>query len=137
VAEPAIKVVGFDELVSGSEDLTRRIVKSSPRAMKTAVDEVGAPMARGSVPVVSGDLRGSITTGAGVGRNYGTAFLGMGEGLPYAGWIEFGGTRGRSYIPKGRYLGPAADRATSQVVTALSGMTQQEIGRTSWKKPNV
>lgn len=32
-------------------------------------------------------------------------------GAPYAGWIEYGGTRGRAYVAGGRYVGPSTEGA--------------------------
>ena len=60
---------------------------------------------------LSGDVRTSGTkTGASVrvGR----------KTIPYAGWVDFGGTRpdssSRDYVPAGRYLFPAAQALASK-----------------------
>jgi hypothetical protein len=64
---------------------------------------------------LQGDVRVSVTrTGAGVrmGR----------KSVPYAGWVEFGGTRrephatSREYVSSGRYLFPAAASVTPGAV---------------------
>lgn len=38
-------------------------------------------------------------------------------GAPYAGWIEYGGSRGRRFVPEGRYVGPAAEGAEHEWAT--------------------
>lgn len=61
--------------------------------------------------------------------------VGLGEGLAYAGWIEFGGGRGRPYIDEGRTLYPSAAAATDDMVAALTAATDDSIGRFSWSTP--
>lgn len=65
-----------------------------------------ATATRAAVPKISGRLAGSIT----VRPNPAGATLEM--GTIYAGWVEYGGTRGRQYVPRGRYLGRGLPAAT-------------------------
>ena len=71
---------------------------------------------RRPVPHLSGQLAGSVEAssddeGAGVG---------YGGGVAYAGWIEFGGSRGRPYVPEGRYLYPTALEAQDEFATVAA-----------------
>ena len=61
----------------------------------------------------------------------------MGAGLPYAGWIEFGGGRGHPYRPRGRYLYPTAKRTEPGVPssTAETRDRAQQIRRMRWPTP--
>jgi len=126
------RVVGLDELVRESEDLAHRIGKAAPGAMRQAADKAAARV-RSSAPVDTGALVGSVTTGTEEGQ----AFVGMGEGLPYAGWIEYGGTRGRPYVDAGRYVYPAAQAVTPDAVAAATRATEKEIGGYPWSRPRL
>ncbi len=54
--------------------------------------------------------------------------------VPHAGWIEFGGTRGRPYAPIGRYLMPTALAAEPQAVAVASREAQKTIGGFPWPR---
>ena len=126
-----VEVLGLAELAEGSADLAKRIGENAGPGMQSAADRA-AERVRGSVPVDSGALMGSVTTGT----DGDTSYLGMGEGLEYAGWIEFGGTRGRPYVDQGRYVYPAAQAVTPQAVDAASKTASKEIGGYPWKAPS-
>ena len=132
-AEAEIRVVGLDELVRDSSDLATRIEHSSGPAMERGA-KLAAERVRGSVPVLTGRLVGSVVTGS---THDGHAYMGMGEGLPYAGWIEYGGTRGRPYIDTGRYVFPAAVADEPQLVVAATDNAKQEIARFPWRTPKA
>ena len=61
----------------------------------------------------------------------------MGEGLPYGGWIEYGGTRGRPYVAEGRYLNPSAQDVDGVLLDAAAAQAQHEIERFPWKTPRT
>jgi phage gpG-like protein len=124
------KVLGLDELARGTKDLAGRIDRSAGPAMERGA-QLAATIARATVPVLTGTLRGSIATAS----NEGKAQLGMGEGLPYAGWIEYGGTRGRPYVDRGRNLYPAAVKATPVALASASSQAEKEIAKYPWKRP--
>jgi len=134
VSEAQVKVVGFDELVSGSLDLAERVVKS-------ATDEFGhvaesrAAAARARVPHVTGRMAAAIV-GQVVNER---AHVGIPDRtqVPYAGWVEFGGTRGRPYYPQGRYIFPVGLSADAQLVVTGSAVARREIGETRWKTPHA
>lgn len=126
-----VRVLGLDELLSGVHGLADRIGHSAGPAMEQTAARV-ADSVRGRVPHLTGALAGSVTAGS---DHEGQAFVGMGEGLPYAGWIEYGGTRGRPYVDRGRYVYPTAQAAEPQLVAAASDQTQREIARYPWTRP--
>ena len=125
-----VQVVGLDEFIAGAEGLADKISVSAGPAMEKGARRA-ASQARGAVPRLTGRLAGSITTSSTEGK----AVLSMGEGLPYAGWIEYGGTRGRPYVEEGRYLYPAAQAAEGVVVEAAAAQAEHEIGGYPWKTP--
>jgi hypothetical protein len=129
----SVQVVGFDELVSGSLQLVDRIDHTAGPAMEQSAQQAAARV-RGSVPVLTGALAGSVVAGS---THEGTAYMGMGEGLPYAGWIEYGGTRGRPYVDAGRYVYPAAHAVEPQLVAASSDNAKREIARFPWRTPRT
>jgi hypothetical protein len=94
-----------------ADDVSGPLYQAIKQAGKEAAEPV-AQRARAIIPKredarLAGDIRVSGTkTGAAVRMGRVT--------IPYAGWIEFGGTRKsphpstRTFIPSGRYLFPAA-----------------------------
>jgi phage gpG-like protein len=130
VSDAKITVVGFDELASGSKRLFEKVGDSVAKDFERVAAKE-ASTARGRVPRETGRLAGSVTSF----REGDHAVVGMGEGVPYAGWIEFGGTRGRPYYPQGRYLFPVVTRAEPELVAAGTKAAEREIGGFTWKNP--
>lgn len=103
-----------------------------------AVDKVTVPLAervaetvRSRVPVLTGQLAGSVEVDpAGDGVD-----VAMGGGLAYAGWIEFGGSRGRPLIPEGRYLYPSALDAQDEFIVAAAEVADDTVGGFPWSTP--
>jgi len=127
-----VEVHGFPQLAAGSADLFRRIPATAEARFQSVADQVAA-MVRGRVPHRSGELAGSVQTNPvedGVGVSIGSGGAGA-----YAGWIEFGGTRGRPYIGSGRYLFPTAEGAEPLLVAAGEQAARQEIKETLWPRP--
>lgn len=84
-----------------------------------AVAEMVADEAAQRVPVDTGALRSSIRARS--TQSEGRVVMGRAR-VPYAGWIEFGGTiapRGapvlRPYVKEGRYLFPSADEMQAKI----------------------
>jgi len=100
-------------------------------AAATAPVERIAERVKSAVPHASGVLEASIFAE----QDGDTNVVGYDGSAPYAGWIEFGGTRGRDYVDEGRWLFPYADDATRDVVDAMEDATQREIDQTSWPTP--
>ena len=130
MADAEIKVVGFEQLAAGSKVLFGRIGKTATSEF-AEVAQHAAEVVRGRVPRDSGRLRGSVSSE----KERDRAIVRMGRGVPYAGWIEFGGTRGRDYYPQGRYLMPVGVQAEPQIVAAANHAANREIGGMTWKQP--
>jgi phage gpG-like protein len=127
-----VEVHGVRELASGSAHLAQDLAQSAPHSLLDAAGSA-SEAARGRVPRVSGRLASSVHTG--VSRD--AAWVGFGAGLPYAGWIEFGGTRGRAYVPEGRFLYPAAKDTEQTVTQAAERAAINEIGAFHWPTPTT
>lgn len=128
-----VRVIGFDELADGTRELVERI---EARAQLDLAQVAGrkAGQARAVVPRVTGALAGSLLGEA--APEIGGAIAGMGDAsTPYAGWIEYGGTRGRPYLPEGRYLLPVALSAGAEVQRTAYVSTDREVRGFRWKKP--
>lgn len=94
---------------SDLDALTSRLVARAPGvgadAARDAAEAV-AGRARSRLPRRSGRLVSSVRVEADP-ENEARLLV----GAPYAGWIEYGGTRGRPYVPGGRYVGPSTEGA--------------------------
>ena len=64
-----------------------------------------------------------------------SALLRMGRGVPYAGWIEFGGSRGRPMVKRGRYVYPTA--LDSQPMAVLAARYAADTGIRGFSWPRV
>jgi hypothetical protein len=133
VAEaPKVEVVG---LVALQRDLQRGIAPGGSitaamgRAGVRAINQV-AERARAAMPRDSGDMAGSvevqtIPSGAGVL-----------VGVPYWGWVDFGGPRPdgaeRSYQEAGRYLFPAAETLDVAAQNAYGTEIASALDRFAW-----
>lgn len=126
-----IEVRGIRELQRGSRRLFENIDDGADREFMATADQV-ASMVRSRQPHLTGRLAASVEAGHGEqGAN-----LSLGGSLPYAGWIEFGGTRGRPYVPMGRTLFPTAQAAEPMFARAGETVARDEIRRMSWPTPS-
>jgi phage gpG-like protein len=139
--ETRVEVHGYRELARGSEEIFERIEEQAPERFEEVADKV-ASAARGRVPRRTGALAASVTSG----KARGQALIGMGgPGVPYAGWIEFGGGRRgrgggvaeRPYIGRGRYLYPVALNAEPVLVAAADKTAKDAIRRQRWPSPRL
>jgi Bacteriophage HK97-gp10, putative tail-component len=126
-----IKVRGVRQLSAGTADLFRNIDRATVSDAVRVSAEQTATTVRSRVPVVSGRLRASVHSvmRGKIGR------VEMGAGLPYAGWIEFGGSRGRRRVSRGRYEYPTAKRTERAFVKYCQNATEGEIQRMRWPTP--
>lgn len=89
-----------------------------------------ADILHGTEPVLTGRLAGSAELMPG---NVDTFFgLALGRQVIYAGWVEFGGTRGRPYVPEGRTVWPVARANQPQFLRLVEEFTKQSIEHYSW-----
>lgn len=102
------------------------------------VNKASAPLAArvagivsGRVPHLSGQLAGSVESRL---VDDGVE-LSMGDGLAYAGWIEFGGSRGRDYIAQGRYLYPSMLDAEDEYQQTAETTSADTVSRFAWSTP--
>jgi len=127
------------EIVGGPQamaDLRRWADQVGPAVAKAAAPfaERVADTVRNRVPVLTGQLAGSVEASTDDEAGPGVTVV-MGDGVPYAGWIEFGGSRGRPYVPEGRYLYPSAAAATDEYAQVASDAATDTVGRFPWSTP--
>jgi|SRR5215471_9210834 len=108
-----------EEIRAGAESIAR-----------STADEVLSTV-QAQVPVESGTMRGSLTTLV-VEGGASVAYDGSAR---YAGWVEFGGTRGRAYVGSGRWLFPTGQRAANAFVAALQMDASRQIANYPWPSP--
>lgn len=104
--------------------LLGRVARAMPRAgadagLATARDV--AVRARGNLPRRSGRLAGSVRVDP---TPDGASLV---VAAPYAAWIEYGGSRGRPYVPEGRYVAPAADGAETDMARTAALNFEREV----------
>lgn len=131
-ARGPVEVYGLDEFARGARELTGHIEHGATDALGPVADLV-ATLVRGRVPHDRGRLASTVAV-----RREGTRVaVQMGGGAaPYAGWIDYGGTRGRPYVDRGRYLHPAAESAESRAEQASEDAAKSEIRSMRWPRPN-
>jgi phage gpG-like protein len=132
VTAPNVEFVGTDAAMA---DLKRWADDLKPQ-----VDKAGAPLGqrvagtvRGRVPHLSGQLAGSVESST----DEEGIVVSLGDGVPYAGWIEFGGSRGRDYVPEGRYLYPSMLDAQDEYEQLANNTAADSIGRFRWSTPSA
>lgn len=129
--EVTVKIRGTRELSTGMRRLSSNVDDAAVRAFASAADQ-SATMVRARVPRgPTGRLAGSVHGDPG---DHGGS-VAMGAGVPYAGWIEFGGGHGRPYVSAGRYLYPTANAAGPELQRAGEDAVRHEIGRMAWPTP--
>lgn len=125
-----VRVSGYAELERGSKMLFERIAEAAPEAFLD-IAQAAAAATSVQVPVLTGALAGSVTAALEGDK----ATVGIGEGVPYAGWIEFGGSHGRPYVDGGRYLFPTALNVEQEISAAAERAADTEIGDMRWPSP--
>jgi hypothetical protein len=123
------ELVGVDELARGADQLADRIGESADAALERVGAQI-AQAARARMPHGTGRLAGGVAASRAVGG----VQVGHVGGVPYAGFIEFGG-HGRAYVPGGRYLFPVAQQAEPLIQAAGELAARQEIARMRWPTP--
>lgn len=112
MAQPVVGIVGAralrKDLSHLADDATGPLYQVMKQAGRDAAEPVAAAT-RQALPHVTGTLAGDVRTS---GTKTGAAVRMGRVSVPYAGWVEFGGTRKdgseRPFIRTGRYLFPAA-----------------------------
>jgi phage gpG-like protein len=131
MAEDPVQVKGWPQLAEGTARLAAEIEHTATENLAGVAAAVAGQVS-GSVPVVSGALAGSVAASPGP-----PVSVSIGAGLPYAGWVEFGGTRGRPYVGQGRYLFPHVEAAEPLVTEAAQAAAESEIKGMTWQTPTT
>jgi hypothetical protein len=133
VAAPIAQVFGVKALL---RDISK-LEKDERSALWSAMKKAGyaavqpiVPAARGPLPVLSGDLANTIRASG--TRSGGSVRMGR-PTVPYAGWVEFGGSRPdgseRTYVRGGRYLFPAAVTLSGRAADTYTRALSELFGR--------
>ena len=131
-----VEVHGYRELAAGTERLADDLGEAARRAFLGVATDAAQETSM-VVPRDTGALAASATAALRSARaKKEGARVSIGKGLPYAGWIEFGGTRDRPFIPGGRYLYPTALDVTPQLEAAGEEAARKEIGGFRWTRPS-
>jgi hypothetical protein len=127
-------MVGAKELTADLNRLARP-GGAFDKAASDAANRVLTPRAattRGSIPSVSGAMAASVNVKP---EPFGAA-ISEGDGVVYAGWVDFGGSRPQSgprdYLPQGRYLFPSVGDLTPPATAALDTGLQSAIDSFGW-----
>ena len=112
--------------------LASGIERGAQSEFKRTADQT-ASLVSGRVPHRSGRLASSVR---GQATPKGASVV-MGAGVPYAGWIEYGGGHGRPYVASGRYLEPTARAATPAFQHAAETAARNQIRGMRWPTPTV
>ena len=127
----------FEGLPEANAAISRWATQQLPKDFITDTRPIAQSMASqvaGKVPVLTGALQASVQ--ALIVSNPDGAAIGMGnDEVPYADWIEFGGSRGRDYVPQGRYVYPTLEANQSQLQAASEQLATSSINRFPWPAP--
>jgi hypothetical protein len=134
-----VEVLGIPQLQA---DLAKWVM-SIPDAVDQRTNAIADAMVQqlaASVPYVEGTLAGSAQAipASELSDPQGGGFalaLGQTDAQEYAGWIEFGGNRGRDLVPEGRYIYPTVVDYTSQFLAAVSEGVTDSINSYPWSQP--
>jgi Bacteriophage HK97-gp10, putative tail-component len=125
-----MEVHGLAELAAGARKLAGNIEQAVPPAFQSVADHAAGSV-RGRLPRRTGRLAASVHAD----QTAHGADLSMGEGVPYAQFVEYGG-RGHPHSASGNYLYPAAQSAQPLLVSAAERVASREIGAMTWPSPS-
>ena len=124
------EVHGVDELFRDTEKLAGRIADVTPEQFER-IAQLAVATVRAKVPKRTGQFASTVRAS----KTKRAVLVRMGKAkVPYAGWLEFGGTRGRPYVPGGRWLYPTAFDMEPQLVAIANRTAHDEIRSTHWKE---
>jgi hypothetical protein len=124
-----IEVLGFAELEAGTRKLAGNIEDRAGKEFLGVADQAAAKV-RGSVHHRTGATAASVMTD----ESHGQALVGMGDGVAYAQFEEYGG-RGWPHSATGNFLYPAAMTMEPPLIAAAEKAASREIGAMSWPSP--
>jgi Bacteriophage HK97-gp10, putative tail-component len=126
-----VRLRGYAELAAGTRKLADNIEQAAGREFGRAAEQV-AGRVRSSLPRRTGRTAGSVAVEA----RGPAASVSMGQGVPYAQFVEYGG-RGHPHSAQGNYLYPAAMAGEPLIVAAAQEAASNEIGRMTWPTPSL
>ena len=127
-----VEIKGLDE---AHRDMRRWADEVGPEVERRTEDLMRqlASAVESQQPVLTGTLAASVQLdNLDELRGWGVS---LGDDVAYAGWIEFGGTRGRDYVPEGRTLQPTAEEYQSEYLRTAEDAAADSVGRFSWSTP--
>jgi hypothetical protein len=127
-----VEFIGADAAMNDLRRWAEQLRPEIDKAVAPLGDRI-ANIVRSRVPRKSGALAGSVDAHA---VDDGIE-LSMGDGLNYAGWIEFGGSRGREYYPKGRYLYQSMLEQEDEFNQLAATTAADSVGRFAWSTPSA
>jgi hypothetical protein len=116
---------GAPQFAADMRRLSSRIETDNVAALEQVARQL-VPRVRSLMPKLTGRLAGSVAVETDAESASVTA------STDYAGWIEYGGTRGRPYLAGGRYLEPTVAQSGPTVQERLGRATQNTIGGFPW-----
>src|SRR5262245_27700912 len=127
MSDNRVEVIGWDRLTAAFRQVPAAVERAGAEAATDAAAMVVAT-GRARMPKRSGRLVSSVTART---VPEGSEVL-FGAGVPYADWIEYGGTRWRPYVAQGRYLGAGRDDAERTFIDRAKQNTDDEVRRLPW-----
>jgi phage gpG-like protein len=132
VGGSSVEIIGLPQ---ANRDLQRWAKQLGPDVEQRArpFGESLRSQVAGQVPVLTGTLASSVE----VLDEHDGIGVSIGADVDYAGWIEFGGSRGRPLIPDGRYLYPTAAAAEDEFIHLASDTAEDTARRFPWSTPST
>ena len=124
--EVRVEVRGYPELAAGTLELAHNIEQASRASFQTVADHA-AQATRGRLHHRTGRTAASVVAT----QTDDGATVGMGDGVPYAQYEEYGG-RGWPHTPTGNFLYPSAMSMAPLLDAVAAKTAEQEIGEMSW-----
>lgn len=129
-AGAGVELIGLDEAMRDIARWADQLGPTLDRDARSFAADVESKTAS-RVPVLTGALASSVQLVDLPGDEFGAA-VSIGDGLDYAPWIEFGGSRGRPYISEGRYLYPTALAAEGEWLRRAEDTAEQTARSYPW-----
>jgi hypothetical protein len=129
-----VQVIGADQAAADLRHWVDQLPKDIAQTLTTYGHQLVETL-YGRQPFVSGTLAGSAEL---LPPTVDTFFaLALGREVVYAGWIEFGGSRGRPLVPEGRTVWPVALESESQFEHQVELGTGTSIEKYPWTQQSA
>jgi len=128
-SKSGVEFVGDDQAMADLRKYADQVGVDFTKALEGFTADI-AERTAGDVPHLTGTLASTLFSE--VDSDGGT--VGYDGSAPYDGWIEFGGTRGRDYVPEGRYLFPTATTAGEDYGRLAEESADETAERFPWSR---